>query len=89
MYEIAPVGWNIQPLNLSVMAKTAKNGKKNWCLNIMLPFLFLHIFGKKTYRELGGGWSKRKKDSHKKGSLASEHVFYYHEDHFYILFTLM
>lgn len=26
MAEIAPVGWNIQPLNLSVMPKTAKKG---------------------------------------------------------------
>lgn len=32
---------------------------------------------------------KEEKGSHKKGSLASEHAFYYHEDHFYILFTLM
>lgn len=57
----------------------------------MLPFLFCIFLEKKITVDLVEV-GQRIKDLHLKkggGSLASEHAFYYHEDHFYILFTLM
>ena len=92
-HETPPVSWNIEPLKLSIWVLWLKQLKKKkvrekkigvWMLCCHIVFEYFGNFN----RELGGGWSKRKKIT-LKGEFCRKYLFYYHKDHFYILFTLM